>query len=360
MHFNVLVTFSLPPVEENPIENAKRLQVFVELMKRKFLSPDTIVFDFYVGKLRARLTEFSRTALDAIEEIMEPYAENTDDPELLEFYDLTDELKAEYDRSVDCLLLPGGKLIEFYRYSDKYSIHDGKVYQKKAGPLKQDKRTKKAKKMKVLQDVPRSKIYETFQDYTEDQGYNFDETHQAYGYYCNPYVMWDWYEIGGRWPRMFLVRKNCKEYSVGEGTLYDTDLSAPEGYMWAAVARKKDIAWDVMRKWETQQSIHYFYRLEKMFQAGKLEPETFGVLTEDGIVGYKEYLYRKDETLNEFLGRVGIPPEWKYPFTVHDIVDEDNWDASGDYQSAEWHIRLDQYLDKLDDDTVLAGVDCHI
>ena len=130
--------------------------------------------------------------------------------------------------------------------------------------------------------------------------------------------------------------------------------------MWAAVARKKDIAWDVMRKWEIRQSIHYFYRLEKMFQAGKLEPETFGVLTEDGIVGYKEYLYLKDETLIEFLGRVGIPPEWKYPFTVHDIVDQDNWEASGDYRITEWHARLDQYLDELDDDTVLAGVDCHI
>ena len=170
MHFNVLVTFSLPPVEENPIENAKRLQVFVEFMKRKFLNPDTIVFDFYVGKLRARLTEFSRAALNTVEEIMEPYAENTDDPRHLEFYNLTDDLKAEYEQSVDCLLLPGGKLIEFYRYSDKYSIHDGKVYQKKAGSLKQEKRTKRAKKMKVLQGVPRSKIYETFQNYAENQG----------------------------------------------------------------------------------------------------------------------------------------------------------------------------------------------
>ena len=44
---------------------------------------------------------------------------------------MTEELKADYAKSVDCLKLPNGKIVEYgsYPYFSKYSIVDGKVSQ---------------------------------------------------------------------------------------------------------------------------------------------------------------------------------------------------------------------------------------
>jgi len=63
-------------------------------------------------------------------------------------------------------------------------------------------------------------------------------------------LFYDWCVIGGRWPRRFLVKESCKEYSIGERSWDDIDrkIDAPEGYFWVAAARKKDIEWQAMRE----------------------------------------------------------------------------------------------------------------
>lgn len=97
--------------------------------------------------------------------------------------------------------------------------------------------------------------------------------------------MWDWYQIGGRWPVTFLVKADCTEYSFGERSWgnYSKKYPAPEGYMWVSAARKKDICWDIMRSWYIAQDTERYTKLKEAFQCGKLPDEFHGELRENGF-----------------------------------------------------------------------------
>lgn len=373
MHFRTLVTVDIPPVVEDEKENQAVVEAIAGLKSEKKPDKKNILIDFFLSTLYGKVTSFARAVTQSVADIMEPYSADPPD-EYLEFDDRTDMLRSEYEQSVDCLKLPEGKVVELcsYPYYGRFCIIDGKIYQKNAGPLHHEKRTKKAKRIMALPNYPRTKVYKSFKAYAEDyRGYTFDEKHEAYGFYCNPNAMWDWYQIGGRWPDMFLVKSDCKEQSPGERSWCneDAELKAPEGYIWVAAARKKDICWDVMREWITQRTTERFQRLEKMFAAGKTEDGFEGHIVDDGIISWGEYAYRKDETLEAYLERCAIPKAWKYPFSVHDIVDADCWlskddsyldSESGKYLPVEWRSQIDEYVDDLDDETVLVGVDYHM
>lgn len=220
-----------------------------------------------------------------------------------------------------------------------------------------------------MPQYPISSLYSSFEQYAESFGFEYDGKKQGYGYYCNPNTRWDWYQIGGRWPEMFLVRTDCKEYSEGERSWCNEDaqLEAPEGYIWVSAARKKDIDWDAMRKWDHQKSVKAYEKYKSMFLDGKLEEGFYGQIVEDGIIFVDKYLYHKGETLENFLERFAVPDTWKYPLGVNDIVDADNWweqddlsCALSDNRNSDWHTSIDEYIDNVDDDMVLVGVDYHI
>ena len=261
---------------------------------------------------------------------MEPYWTDTENEDYLEFDDQTEMLKSDFSQSMDCLRLPDGKLVplNMYPYYNKYCLVKGKVYEKNWGPLHHPKRSKQAKKISVVPDYPIAKLFKSFKEYAEDyRGYPFNEENQAYGYCCNPNAMWDWFEIGGRWPAAFLVKNDCREYSLGERSWCnaDSDLDAPKGYIWVAAARKKDICWDAMRNWYIRKDTEKHDRLERMFREGKLEEGFYGKIVDDGIVGWNEYYYRKNESLQEYLERCSLATLGKYPFLAHDIVAEDDF-----------------------------------
>lgn len=332
MHYNTLVTAEIPSIIEAQ-EN------------QKTKTP------------KEEVAFFTCAVENAVDWIMEPYDENTENDAYLEFEDETPTLRSEYEECVDCLKLPDGSCVELfdYPYGYKYTIIDNKVYQRDAGPLRHNKRTKKAKKITALPSYPRKKLYKTFKEYAEDyRGYRFNDEQQTYGYYFNPNSVWDWYQIGGRWPDMFLVKTDCREYSLGKRSWgnADKELKAPDGYMWVAAARKKDIQWDVMRNWKQQKSTEAFYRLKKMFEENKLGEDLYAEITEDGIYSFGCCYYKKDETLEEYLERVSVPNSWRYPFSVYDIIECDEGREIS-------HSELDEYLDNLDEDTVLIGVDYH-
>lgn len=144
------------------------------------------------------------------------------------------------------------------------------------------KRTKKAKKMTVLPDYPRTKLFKTFEEYAEERGVPFDEQKERYGYWYNHNGMWDWYSIGGRWADMFLVKDTCTEFSPGERSWCNSekDFVAPEGYRWVCAARKKDIDWQKMREWETQKRTEWFERLQRMVADNKPEEQFSGIVDE--------------------------------------------------------------------------------
>lgn len=218
MHFKTLVTVCMPTVEEDPHENAAVVQSIELLQDQKKEQAKNIMAEITLCSLMGRTTSFARQLVAAVEEVMAPYSAEASE-EYMEFADMTEELKSDYAKSIDCLKLPNGKIVECgsYPYFSKYSIVDGKVSQNKVGPLHHTRRTKQSRKIQYLPNCPRQKLYKTFEKYAGDyRGYEYNEEEKGYGFYCNPNAMWDWYQIGGRWPVSFLVKTDCTEYSFGE------------------------------------------------------------------------------------------------------------------------------------------------
>ena len=250
MHFVTLMKFELEPQAPDKKTDAEILGKIQEL-KQAAEDKDSWLRNFHVERLTSYLTPFSRAVSRRVDDLMEPYNQNTEDPAYLEFDDRTDELTEKYEGGTpDCIKLPEGTILEAddYRFRGKFVIKDGKVFQCKAGQLKHDLRTKKAKKIKPLLNFPRKKVYKSLEQYAvEYEGYQKGSKDGTYGWWINPQGYWDWYSVGGRWPKMFLVRKDCEEFTYGERS--PSEEQAPEGYIWVCGARKKDIAWEEMRNW---------------------------------------------------------------------------------------------------------------
>lgn len=374
MHFLTLAILEIPEVREDKELDKQIVEALKELELQKQIETKNFMLDFTIGRFQNLQSSFSRAVNDGVSELMYPYCESLEDPEYLEFEDRTEKLREEYESVVDCIKLPQGTIVE--QYGDplwgRFVVRDGKVFQRDAGSLHHEKRTKKAKRMVALPNYPRKKLYKSFEKYAEERcGFSFDEKHQGYGYYYNPNAIWDWYSIGGRWPEMFLVKDACTEYSIGERSWCNSDRKseAPEGYRWVCAARKKDIAWDAMRDWRTQKAAERFHKLEQMFLAGKTDPDFHGEIVPDGVMHWGELVYRKDSTLEEYLEEYGIPGCWKYPVGSHDIVDEGQWlsvedsvqdPGTGSYAPVDWRSCIDGYIDDMDEDMVLVSVDYHI
>ena len=92
-----------------------------------------------------------------IDEIMEPFCENTENPDYLEFQAKDEEYRQKYETvKTDCVRMPNGSLLTVYDFAFRrhYTVKDGTIYQKASGPLHHEKRTKKAKRMTFLPDYP--------------------------------------------------------------------------------------------------------------------------------------------------------------------------------------------------------------
>lgn len=116
----------------------------------------------------------------------------------------------------------------------------------------------------------------------------------------------DWYEVGGLWSQLFLVKDSCTEFSYGEFSSSAKEVEAPKGYQWVCAARKKEIAWEAAR-----------------------------------------------ELLPELKDR-------KYPVIPYGFVRDGVWIPMGEGQSlASWGKDVDEWISGLDDNAVLVSVDCH-
>lgn len=140
-------------------------------------------------------------------------------------------------------------------------------------------------KIQYLPNYPRQKVYKTFEKYAEDyRGYEYNKEEKRYGFYCNPNAMWDWYQIGGRWPVTFLVKADCTEYSFGERSWATTAKIPCSRRIYVGFgSKKKDICWDVMRSWYIAQDTERYTKLKEAFQCGKLPDEFHGEFLENGF-----------------------------------------------------------------------------
>jgi len=370
MHTLTLVTVEIPDMTQCG-EAAEKFRMLAESVTENLNehAPDSICAEILNRRINCRRDAFSAAVDDAVAEKMEPFCECPDDDRYLEFVDLTEEILQEYENGKATFYhFPQGTLVPIC-YHPEFCIHDGKVFQRKAGQLHHDKRTKKAKKMKACEDYPFKKAYKSMADYAERYCYHdYHEERQAYGYYTNPNAFWDWYSIGGRWPTQFLVKESCPEYSVGELSRYDeTGLpTPPSGYVWAVAARKKDIEWQVQYDWSKAKMTERFYMLEKCFHDGTIPEGMCAVLLENGIGFFGEMYYIKDETLEENLKRNGYGDEPEHYASAAAFVDLDDcycdrYDILGPNSDGNlWRKHLKEFFYKIDDNTVIVGVDCHV
>ena len=382
MHFKTLVTVEVPKLEPNPIADMF-IEKQIELLKQnQDKTKKDILADIDMRHLNGLRTEFARCVMALMYNKMDPYNEQTDNPKFLEFEDETEDLKKEYEECTDCIKLPDGRMLPahdwFFRH--KFVIHeDGKVYQRHFGQLKQDKRSKKAKKMTAIRNYPYKKLYKTFEEFAENgKGYTYNEHFGGYGYTFNPKGFYDWCVIGGRWPRRFLVKNDCQEYSIGERSLGDIDVEfdSPDGYRWVAAARKKDIQWQVMREWEIECAKKDFYVFEEAFKTGVIPGGHFWQINGNKLVGYADILYIEGETLETYLKRRHLFDTFKYSANTYGFLDavgyheeEYVWRYSMTRKKANkerrknkiaWRRKLDKYIESIPDDTVIVGVDCHV
>lgn len=369
MHYRSMLFVELPAVQKDP-QWEQQVQERMEEVKAQHPGKiaEKVLLELQLGMLSNVRTTFGRELTEVIHKTMARFVYETDDPELLEFEDRTDEYLEGFNKKIVCVSMPDGRILatDDYDFMKDFKIQDGKVFQKKDGKLK---RTITARRMRVLPEYPRSKLYKSFDEYVEDQGGRKNEETGRYGEWFNPYGICDWYSIGGRWPEMFLVKLDCPEYSYGEcESMDDSKHPAPEGHRWVACARKKDIQWDAMRQWRNQQAKERFQKLEKMFQSGEID-ETVHRITEEGIVCWGDLIYRKGQTLEEYMEKYGIPDSWKYPISVCGIFIDEIYYVEGEVlfdddgkpiQHLSWQEVMDTYIDDADDNTVFVGIDYHM
>lgn len=174
-----------------------------------------------------------------VEGQLAPYQENNmgDCPEqYLKFNDTEDEMLQEYENeSSERVVMPDGRLLmpwdEEFRVPGSFG-HGGGTHKVPEGLERRE--------------VPFKELYPTFEEFAAQwRGYaNRDPKTGRYGYWDNPQTKWDWYQIGGRWSGMLLLKPGAKgKYGqrswTNEGKADDMDRCDQ--------ARKGDIDLDGMR-----------------------------------------------------------------------------------------------------------------
>lgn len=376
MHYATIVTVEVEPdifdeafaaIAE---ENVRTLESIMEQEpERKSL------LKIIMGEEKLRSTAFSGRMADEVFSLMKRYDYNTDDPEYLEFDDRTEEYRQEYENeAVNLIYFPDGRICPEHDYAflKKYELCDGKVYEMRWGPLKHRKRTKQCRKMQVRLQVPFKEYYKTFSDFVEAEYCAlYDEERKAYGYYFNPDGYYDWFQIGGRWPDTFLVKKECKEYGIADLSFLcrEEEETAPEGYRWTCAARKKDIEWQAMYDWAVDSLKKGYLKCREAFETKKLPEGSYAALKEDGIYRYGERLYRNGETEEEYVKRNYRYFDEKYPIFVYSYLHDGIWNESEKFiydkensrieDRPSFHKEFTEFLEGLSEDTVLVRVDCH-
>ena len=372
MHTLTLVTLELPKIEAEPTTDLNIEKEIERLTAELKKNPDNIMLNFSIEQLNSLKTAFARSISSALLDKMDYYAQEPENSEYLEFEDYTDELKDEYEnKSVDCIKFSDGKItpINHTAIREKYEVRDGDVYEKADNGAKSEK---PAKGITLLPNVQYKEIYKTFKEFAEKESYyDYNEEYGGYGYMSNPNAFWDWYSIGGRWPRLFLVKDECTEVSVGTRTCDagEAQFKTPDGYKWVCAARKKDIEWQTMSEWKKQKASEEFKMFEKWFKDRKCPKDAYVSITDNGIERFGTALYIKEETLDENLTRLGVVSKHKYPNLAHAYLADDGYyyaeaywnpNAKDSAVTETWRTMLDNYIDSLSDDTVIVGVDCHM
>ena len=142
----------------------------------------------------------------------------------------------------------------------------------------------------------------------------------------NPNSKWDWYEIGGRWRDILLVKENVENCIIGRPTfeklfnVKSLKKDCIDGYKWCSGAKIKDIDFNKMK--EINNSYNKAIRFWETYVEGQ-EPIT-GEEKEDikWEIYKKEYYIERYETKENYAKIQSI-------FSCWALLDETGWHEKG-------------------------------
>lgn len=310
--------------------------------------------------------EIGRCEIEEIlDDILAPYDEGTEDRRYMAFDDRTGEAGERYENgSTAAVRFPDGTVRSQYDsvFTERFKVSGGKILEKTGGDAAE---TEDSLSLELIADCPLKKLY-TFEEYCRVHC-SYSEHQGRWGYWYNPDARWDWYAVGGRYSGAFLADRELRQcLETGDGEDRDFKFKHADG------ARKGDIAWAEKRRRAAEAGAAEYDLLRRCFETGDVrELGTLAAVTEDGIRGWCETLYRKGESLNEYLLRSGIGPNDRFVLNCYSFVDQyGEWHSMGDMGwfgisanekgQREWHSEVQDFLTALDDDDFLVMVDCHI
>lgn len=132
MHFIALVTMDLPSISENKEETQLITNTLTLLEECYRQNPNSLIL-MKIARFKSLLSSFSRAVDNKLNEIMEPYYQDTENPAYLDFEDYTEIVTDEYTNGrIDCIKLPQGNILraDDYHLANQFCICDGKVFQR--------------------------------------------------------------------------------------------------------------------------------------------------------------------------------------------------------------------------------------
>lgn len=305
------------------------------------------------------------------DQIMAPYSMIPNEQTPKEFEDETEAAIREYEtKRDDFVRLLNGRIVPIYNYgfSKDYVVKDGLICKRRFGPLQREKRTKKAKKMQLLLDCPFKKVYPAFVDYVLQYVGN-EFLNWRSGYFYNPQGYWNSFVVGGRYRNQFLVPVDCPFAVTGSYGVFeyqhDEQTYTPEGYRWVAGAKKRNIAWDALKKYREKVPVEQFHQYGAWCAQGGGPAECRLVQMDEGpIKKWGRGCFQGCETLEQF----GSDVHYLCQMEPHACVDENGWiNYSDDWSDSDtgasdeenWRKKVDRFIDALPDDALLLSLDCH-
>lgn len=289
------------------------------------------------------------------EELLAPFQENSmgDCPEeYLEFKSVEEECLKEYlEEKSEGVIMPDGRVLSEYSKEFDMVLPLGKPFREfgydySRLPQGQSVHRKIPENLEI-KEVSFKELYSTFGAFMEDyHGYSKrDNKAGAYGYWENPNAKWDWYQLGGRWKGMLLVKDSAREYAIGKPGVFgeNIDIIDVPGYKWVDVAKIKDIEWEKMAEIARQNAEKNWEEAHKRLESGEFDKM------------YMDYIYgiSKKDTKESYIER-------NEKFGTYTVLTSDGkWHEKGDINDFEKKY-FDNFIKDADKELYLSIVDCHI
>jgi len=91
-------------------------------------------------------------------------------------------------------------------------------------------------------------------------------------------------------------------------------------------------------------------------------------ITEEGILQSWKLIYKKDDTMEQYLKRNSLAPEYKYPVMPDDCIENGIHcflDDSAEYENKkakkgdEWREMMQDFIERIPEDHYIVSIDCH-